>query len=588
MTKSEVVLSIFELSLGFSALENTNLVVEKAEFHIKKGEIVALIGESGSGKTLLAKSIIRLQPDDCQLINGSIVMNGIELNELSLAQIREYRGREIGLILQEPMVSLNPSMRVGEQMIEGLLLHTKLTKSEALQRAKTMLVKVGIPEPEKRLTQYAHELSGGLRQRIMIASVMLLKPKLVIADEPTTALDASVQNSVMQMLVELTSEINASVLLITHDLSVVADYANEVVVIEKGKVVEKGKCSKVFAKPKHPYTTKLLEALPIYKPKPLNVSESAPVVQINDVSVSFKSKAFFPWQESKIFRAVKSANLSILPGNVTALVGESGSGKSTLGRTVVGLCQPTSGSVELDGHRLYETSSAKRNLHPDIVQLIFQDPYSSLNPKMKLEEILYEGILQADLSYETRRKMAGDMLEEVDLPREFLKRYPHELSGGQRQRVCIARALISNPKLVVADEPVSALDLTVQSKVLKLLNRLQQERQFSMLFISHDLAVVQQLADTVVVMEHGVIVEKGATTDIFENAHHPYTRRLIEASPYLEKCHITQEYKLTTRRISNKTPKALNFCETLEFDDEETVFHQVNQHHSVLIKAIRT
>lgn len=576
-------LDVQNLTLAFASSAE-NPTVSGVSFCLEQGKVLALVGESGSGKTLVAKRLMQLQPKDCCTLSGEIVFNGVRIDQFDAVQMRAVRGKDIGFILQEPMVSLNPSLKIGEQMVEGLILHRGVSQVEAKRQAIALLEKVGVNEPEKRFYQYPHEFSGGMRQRIVIASVMLLKPKLVIADEPTTALDATIQAEVMQLMLDLTEEINAAVLLITHDLSVVADYANDVLVMQKGHIVENKSTAELFARPAHNYTRKLLDALPRIAKTERNVTDTDVVADIANVSIDFVESGFFPWQKDNVFSAVTDASIRIYKGEVVALVGESGSGKTTLGRTLVGMKKPALGTVSLMGQELYESSPEGRNPYPEKAQLIFQDPYSSLNPRLTIEQIVAEGILDKENKKHAAQAIL-DALIEVGLDANFLNRYPHQLSGGQRQRVCIARAMISNPSLIVADEPVAALDLTVQAKVLSLIKRLQRDRHFSLLFISHDLAVVQALADKVFVMEKGRIVESGPTDAIFTRPHHPYTQALLRASPFLTKSANDSGYALVKRnpRAPQTADNVVFYLNKEELGQASHKYLSVGEKHKILV-----
>lgn len=504
-------------------------VVDNVGFSIHPGEIVALVGESGSGKTMIGRSILRLLPPAASIRGGEVVFDGAKLFSISEAQMRTLRGRRIGAVFQEPMVSLNPALAVGFQMAEAMMLHERLSMAEARRRCIAMLDKVKIVNPEESFEAYPHQFSGGMRQRIMLASVLAMRPALLIADEPTTALDALIRKEVMDLMVALTSEIGAAVLLISHDLGMVAQYADKVVVLRQGEMIESGAAADMLLKPQHPYTQALMGALPARAAG--GDSFRTPLVEIKDLCVDFR-RSGFSLRRRPAMRALDHATLSIYKGEVLAVVGESGSGKTTIGRTLMRLCTSNSGTIHFDGQDLGALAGRALTEFRTRTQMVFQDPFSSLDPRMELGAIVAEGLRHLKgLSRRERLDRARDMLEEVGLPGDYVGRFPHELSGGQRQRVCIARAVVANPQFIVADEPVSALDVTIQHQVLRLLSRLQEKYCFTYLLISHDLAVVEQMADRVAVMYRGRVLEVGPRNAIFDTPRHPYTLRLLEATP---------------------------------------------------------
>ncbi|MGH6808079.1 MAG: ABC transporter ATP-binding protein [Ensifer adhaerens] len=527
MTGSSL-LSVRDLSLAVA--HSGNPVVRNVSFDVGAGEIVGIVGESGSGKTLATRAIIGLIPPAVRHVGGTIRYRGRDVLSLKDRDIRKLRGGEIGVVFQEPMTSLNPSMTIGRQLEEGLILHTKKSADERRAAILDMLKRVGLREPERALAAYPHEFSGGMRQRIMLASVMLLKPALLIADEPTTALDAVVQRDVMELMVELTKAEGTAVLLISHDLPMVARYTNRFVVMEKGVIVEQGTTEGILSAPEHPYTRKLLSSLPFRAaPRKLDMSR-APMVSARNIVVEYPGrKGLFRKQAPK--RALHGVSVDIHVGEVVALVGGSGSGKTTLGRTIAGLVQQTEGEILFQGR---ERSADWRDYRLNC-QMVFQDPYSSLDPRMTIQALVEEALrLVPDLDGGAKRKRALETLDEVGLGGDFSSRYPHELSGGQRQRVAIARAIARRPKFLIADEPVSALDVTVRAQVLELFSDLQKRYGFSCLFISHDLGVVEQVADRVIVMQDGRIVEQGDRDRIFDQPQDAYTRKLLSAIPALD------------------------------------------------------
>jgi peptide/nickel transport system ATP-binding protein len=525
---AEHLLTVRDLSIqvAYSGVE----VVRKVGFDIAPGEIVGIVGESGSGKTLATRALIALLPTSIRVTGGSVVYKGRDVLTSSEGDLRRLRGAEIGVVFQEPMTSLNPSMTIGRQLEEGLILHTKLTSAERRSRILDMLRRVGIRDPEGSLTAYPHEFSGGMRQRIMLASVMLLKPALLIADEPTTALDAVVQREVMELMVELTRAEGTAVLLISHDLPMVARYTQRIVVMEKGSIVEQGTTEQILDQPQHPYTKRLLSSLPLRGEIRFIDRGATPVVSAQNIVVEYAARGSL-LAKKKTKRALHGVSVDIHEGEVVALVGGSGSGKTTLGRTIAGLVSQNEGEILFQGRqRSADWSTYRLNC-----QMVFQDPYSSLDPRMTILALVEEALrLVPGIDREQKRKRAVESLEEVGLGADYAGRYPHELSGGQRQRVAIARAIARRPKFLIADEPVSALDVTVRAQVLDLFTSLQKRYGFSCLFISHDLSVVEQVADRVIVMQDGRIIEQGDRDTIFDHPQEAYTRRLLSAIPVLD------------------------------------------------------
>ncbi|MBN9028857.1 MAG: ABC transporter ATP-binding protein [Rhizobiales bacterium] len=534
--EKETILSVENLSVRINRSGFT--VVDDLSFALPAGEMLALVGESGSGKTMAARSVLGLLPPPFEVAPESrIRLRGIDLTTLPPAKLREIRGAEIGMVFQEPMVSLNPSMTIGQQMAEGLALHRKLGKGEIRDRSLAMLERIRIQDPQRCLAAYPHEFSGGMRQRIMLASVMLLKPALLIADEPTTALDTLIQRDVLDLMVELTQENNTSVLLISHDLGMVSHYVRNVVVMHKGKAVEQGGSAEVLHAPKHDYTRRLVDALPRRSAGGIRLADTAvePLIELKDIVIDYPGRAkLFGKTAGK--RAVHGVDLTVNRGETLALVGASGSGKTTLGRAIVGLVTPSQGSMAFRGQPLaYDRAATSRNLR-QAIQIVFQDPYSSLDPRQRIADIVGEPLkLDPGLDRAKRQERVREVFAEVGLAPEFADRFPHQLSGGQRQRVAIARAIVGRPAFVVADEPVSALDMTVQKQTLKLFRDLQARYGFACLFVSHDLGAVEQVADRVAVMENGRIVEIGARDDVFDRPQQAYTRRLLDAAMLLDR-----------------------------------------------------
>jgi len=506
-------------------------LVENLSFSIRPGEFVALVGESGSGKTMAARSILDLLPPGVGRTSGSIRLEGRELTKLPPRKLRDIRGSVVGMVFQEPMVSLNPALSIRRQLAEGLRLHTKLSNREIHARCIEMLRRVQIPDPERCLAFYPHEFSGGMRQRIMLASVMLLKPKLLIADEPTTALDTLSQREVMELMVELARDNGVAVLLITHDLGLVARYAARVLVLEKGVLVESGVTRQVLGAPAHPYTRKLVDSLP-RRPdvRPVTASDAPVILSIEKACIDYEGRSgLLWWGPSK--RVVHHVDLKVRASEIVALVGGSGSGKTTLGRAVLGLRPLSAGKICFDGADIFKMSRKELHSYRRAVQLVFQDPFSSLDPRIRVGDIVGAALRHIPgIKNRERHARVETALADVGLA-GFAERYPHQMSGGQRQRISIARAIASRPRLVVADEPVSALDVTIQRQVLNLLQTLQSQYGFACLFITHDLAVVEEVADRVCVMSNGEIVETGPTNKIFDDPQHDYTRALLAATP---------------------------------------------------------
>ncbi|MFW3897477.1 ABC transporter ATP-binding protein [Pseudomonas putida] len=512
--------------------EHGPLAVDGLSFDVAPGEIVALVGESGSGKTMAARAAIGLLPMPMQVCGGQLDFQGRDLNRLDAPAMRAIRGAQIGMVFQEPMVSLNPALTIGRQMAEALRLHTDLDEARIHERCLVMLQRIGIRDAERCLKAYPHQFSGGMRQRIMLASVMLLRPKLLIADEPTTALDCLAQLDVIELMLELTREQGTAILFISHDLSLVARYAHKVVVMRQGQAVEQGAIGDILLAPKAEYTRQLLEALPRRGELPALPASEGPLVEVDQVCIEHPGPSNF-WGKRAFKRVVHSASLSIAPGETLALVGGSGSGKTTLGRSLVGLVKPCAGAIRFKG---VDILKAANRIHRLQCQMIFQDPFSSLNPRMKIGDILIEPLRhEPGLSASARRERVAQTMLDIGLPEAFAERFPHQLSGGQRQRVAIGRALVRHPQLVIADEPISALDMTIQKQILELFERLQARYGFACLFISHDLSAVERIAHRVAVMHQGEVVEVGTREQVFDAPRHPYTRQLLAAASPLEK-----------------------------------------------------
>ncbi len=524
-----VSVSNLSLTVGAGGRE----IVSGVSFEVAPGEMVGIVGESGSGKTQAARAIMGLTPSPLVVAGGSIKFEDVEVTQASPAALRKLRGARIGMVFQEPMTSLNPAMPIGRQLDEGLKLHRKdLSAAARRERILEMLRRVGIRDPKGAMEAWPHEFSGGMRQRMMLASVMLLEPALLIADEPTTALDAVVQRDVLELMVDLTREHNTAVLMISHDLPMVARYTERMVVMQHGKVLETGATAAILERPQHPYTRKLLDAMPRRLPA-RQVGKEAPIVEVKNLVVDYAGhQRLFSRTGAK--RALGGIDLHVRPREVVAVVGGSGSGKTTLGRAIAGLLAPTSGQILFRGQSVSRRSASWRDYRLNC-QMVFQDPYSSLDPRMTIGQLVGEGLrMLGDMPAADKRRRVDEVLAEVGLGSEYAKRYPHEMSGGQRQRVAIARAIVRRPAFVIADEPVSALDVTVRAQVLDLFADLQERHGFSCLFISHDLGVVEQVADRVVVMRDGGIVEQGSRDAVFDQPQEEYTRSLLSAIPALE------------------------------------------------------
>ena len=520
-------LDVTDLRIGTAAGFHA---VNGVSFSVATGEVLAVVGESGSGKTATGRAIIGLLPPGLAVLGGAVRLHGQPLDLADPARLRPLRGPQIGMVFQEPMVSLNPALTIGAQLSEGLALHRRMTPAAIRAACIAMLTRIGIRDPENCLAAFPHEFSGGMRQRIMLASVMLLKPKLLIADEPTTALDTLTQAEVLDLMVELTRENGTAVLLITHNLGLVARYAKRAIVMRKGKIVETGDARAIQAAPQHPYTRELVAALPRRGPARALATKIEPLIEARGLRVAFDGRRrFFVRTPGHV--AVKGADLAVHVGEVVALVGGSGSGKTTLGRAMLRLVEPAAGTLRFRGQDVTRLKGPALLPFRMASQIIFQDPYSSLDPRMRVGAIVAEALrLDRGLSPAEQRHRADAALAEVGLA-GLSRRFPHELSGGQRQRVAIARALVRRPAFVVADEPVSALDMTVQKQVLELIKELQRAQGFACLFISHDLSAVEEIADRVVVMQAGTIVEEGSRDEVFDRPGHAYTRALLEAAP---------------------------------------------------------
>ncbi|MFW2589517.1 dipeptide ABC transporter ATP-binding protein [Sagittula sp. SSi028] len=529
-------LSVRDLTVSVRDRGVVRPLVAGLSFDVQAGETLAIAGESGSGKSITSLALMGLLPNNVTVSSGTAKLGGVDLPQLPEAEMRRWRGSRVAMIFQEPMTSLNPVHRIGTQMIEALQAHDSLSRPAARQAAIDALTRVRISEPERRMSQYPHELSGGMRQRVMIAMALALRPELLIADEPTTALDVTVQREVLELLRDLQAEIGTAIILITHDMGVVAEYADRAVIMRQGRMVESGTVAEIFTAPEHPYTRDLLAAVPRLgdggrRGKPQPPAAPVPVARLVSAEVGFDIGANFFGRPTHRVHAVENISFDIRPGETFGLVGESGCGKSTVAKALTGLV-PHKGHIEVAGQALNGlTEQGRRDICRDI-QMVFQDPMAALDPRMTVGDAVAEPLLIHGIgSAEDRHARAAELFQRVGLTKAQMTRYPHEFSGGQRQRICVARALALRPKLIICDESVSALDVSVQAQVLGLLDELQRETGLSYLFISHDMAVVENVVDRLAVMYLGQIVEAGTRDQVFGNPQHSYTRRLLEAVP---------------------------------------------------------
>ncbi|CAA6805565.1 MAG: Peptide ABC transporter, ATP-binding protein [uncultured Sulfurovum sp.] len=523
-------------------IKNLSLKVQNQEllksisFEIKRGEIFALVGESGSGKSLTSLAIMRLLPEALNVTSGDILLNDDSLFSISEFDMQKVRGRKIAMIFQEPMTALNPVMTIGEQVAEVIRLHLDLDEKEIKTKVIELFEEVALKDAEKRYVWYPHQLSGGQKQRVMISMALACEPDLLIADEPTTALDVTIQAQVLALLKEIQKKRSLSILFITHDMGVVAQMADTIAVMRQGEILEIASCDDFFENPQHDYTKNLLrDALPSTEIRTLMKEEKALLV-IKDLKVHFPIKKGFFKRTVGYTKAVDSISLNIPKGRTLALVGESGSGKSTIGTAILRLIEATEGSINFKGIDLTRLSQKELLPYRRKVQMVFQDPYSALNPRMTIGEIIREGRVSLKVGLQDKNiqdMVIKDLLVKVGLEFEHFYRYPHEFSGGQRQRIGIARALAVEPELIICDEPTSALDVSVRTQVLTLLKVLQKERGLSYLFITHDLSIIRTIADEVAVMKEGKIVEQGKVEEVMDNPKHEYTQKLLASAPQL-------------------------------------------------------
>ncbi|TNZ78857.1 ABC transporter ATP-binding protein [Vibrio parahaemolyticus] len=532
---SQTILSVNNLSVSFTTNDGIVDAVKNVSFELQAGETLSIVGESGSGKSVSTNALMKLLPDNAIVHpDSSIMFEGESILDKTERQMQRIRGDRIGMIFQEPMTSLNPYMRVGIQVAEAMMCHRSVNQRKAKERVLELFDLVHLPNPQQAYDKYPHEFSGGQLQRIMIAMALINEPDILIADEPTTALDVTVQAEVLLLIKEIQAKMGMAILFITHDLGVVKHFADRVLVMCKGEVVEEGITEHLFSEPQHEYTKMLINSIPKGSKTPVDENASE-LLNAEDIRVKFLVKPHFIASKNEYFEAVKGISLQLKQGETLGIVGESGSGKSTLGRALIGLL-PSTGKIEFKGQNMASLSDQERfDLKKD-VQMVFQDPYGSLSPRMTIGEIITEGLTvhRPYLNKKERMQKARAVLREVRLDPASINRYPHEFSGGQRQRIAIARALILEPSFILLDEPTSALDRSVQLTVIDLLKDLQKKHNIGYLFISHDLSVVKALSDRVLVMQKGEVMEQGSAQEIFHHPKSEYTRKLIDASFDLE------------------------------------------------------
>ncbi|RJX39780.1 ABC transporter ATP-binding protein [Paenibacillus pinisoli] len=564
-----ILLKVNDLSVSFYSRDKEVEAVRKVSFEVKEGETLGIVGESGSGKSVTARTIMRLLPSPPSMVKGGeVYFKGQNLADKSDSEMEAIRGRDIGMIFQDPMSSLNPTMRIGNQIEESLIKHRKLGKAEARKEAVEMLKLVGITNPEARYHQYPHEFSGGMRQRVMIAIALACRPALLIADEPTTALDVTIQAQILQQMKDIQKQLGTSIILITHDLGVVAGMCDRVVVMKEGEIVETGTTEEIFSNPQHPYTLRLLNALPRLdekkKPKPepayIRQEDDVPILQVRSL------KQHFDLGKGQIVKAVNNISFDIQAGETLGVVGESGSGKSTTGRTILRLHEATGGEVLFRGIPLQGLNKREMKKMRRHMGIIFQDPYASLNPRLRIIDIIGEALDVHGMSMgkAERQKRVEELLEMVGLNASHALRYPHEFSGGQRQRIGIARTLAVEPEFIICDEPLSALDVSIQAQIVKLLEELQQRLGLTYLFIAHDLSMVKHISDRVAVMYRGKIVELAESEELYANPLHDYTKSLLSAIPVPDPKVESQKKLILNTEASKADPYGLDRSEFVE------------------------
>ncbi|WP_375460614.1 ABC transporter ATP-binding protein [uncultured Enterovirga sp.] len=527
---SDTLLSVDHLSVRLPPGADRALAIDGVSLALHANEILCVVGESGSGKSMLANTVMRLLPPGVEVGGGRIALQGRDLLAEPEAEMRRIRGARIGMIFQEPMTALNPLRRAGDQVAEMFRIHTDLDKAAIRERTLALFGEVRMPDPAAALRAYPHELSGGQRQRVMIAMALALEPSLLIADEPTTALDVTTQARILDLIRDIQRRRGMGVLFITHDFGVVAEIADRVAVMQAGRVVEEGTAEQVLTRPQAPYTRALIAAVPSLVPRKPRAAGGPPILSLAGVSKTYRSSSVFA-SRRRVTHAVRDVTLDLPRGTTLGIVGESGSGKSTLARCIVRLLDPDSGTIRLGDTDLATLSRRAMRRESRRVQMVFQDPYASLNPRRKAGELVAQGPILHGVSRSAALAKARELFALVGLDPASVDRYPHEFSGGQRQRIGLARALAVEPELLIADEPVSALDVSVQAQVLALLDELRGRLGLSMLFITHDLRVAAQICDRIAVMKDGEVVETGATTDVFGDPQHAYTQALLGAVP---------------------------------------------------------
>lgn len=536
-TSTQPIARVDGLEVTFDLPSGPFIAVDGVSFDLWPGQILGIVGESGSGKSVTSRTLMGMLRSPGRVTRGRVEVNGRDLVSLSEKQVRAARGREIAMIFQDPQAALNPVMRVKDQIIEAMRIHG-VERRAAHDRAIELLDKVGIPNPVEAAEKFPHQFSGGMRQRVVIAIALANEPSVLIADEPTTALDVTIQAQILDLLRRLRDDLGIAIVFITHDLGVVAELCDDVLVMKTGKVVERGPVAKVLRSPKDPYTVALMAAIPrLDSPlrEDLPATAPVPVLEVRDLRVDMNADRRTLFRRPEPFFAVNGVTIAVRAGETMSLVGESGCGKSTLSRTIVGINKPTSGEILRGGRPVSAMSGTEREAMTRAVQYVFQDPYSSLNPRRTAGQSLEEALLVAGTSRREIRDRSVALLERVSLGAEHLDRYPYAFSGGQRQRIGIARALASDPELLILDEPVSALDVSIQAQILDLLRELQEQADLAYLFISHDLAVVREISHRVAVMRKGQIVETGTAAEVFGSPRHEYTRTLLAATPNMDK-----------------------------------------------------
>jgi len=531
------ILAVENLRVVFDTRHGTSVAVEDLSFQLQAGEVLGIVGESGSGKSVSCYSLLGLIPSPPGRVElGRALFHGEDLLQMEEAQLRAIRGRKVAMIFQDPMTSLNPNMRVLDQLIEPLVVLRKLPKSEAVRRAVAALEEVGIRDAKNRIKDYPHQFSGGMRQRVMIAMALIQEPEILIADEPTTALDVTVQAQILALIKQLQLSHKLAVIFITHDLGIAAQMANHILVMEKGRLVESGDVNTVFHQPREDYTKKLLSAvLTTAKPDAYKNAQAAELLRVNHLKTYFARRLGGVFRRiNTVIKGVDDISFSLNQGEILGIVGESGSGKSTLGRSIIRLVDTQEGEVVFNGRDLLKLTQRQLKSARRDFQMIFQDPYASLNPRMTVYDTLAEPLVLHGLATPANvLAQVNTLMDDVGLDRRFIRKYPHEFSGGQRQRIAIARAIAVKPRLIVADEPVSALDVTIRAQILALLLELSKKHQLTMLFISHDMSVVRYLCDRVMVMQKGQVVEVGETEVLFAHPKAEYTKQLLAAIPQL-------------------------------------------------------